>query len=149
MPKADAKHTSSRRKFLGDLAGSAAVVAVAAGASSIAQASTVEGPHPDAELIALCAELEAAARGIYEANAADENGDPPFETTAPFYDRIDDLAEQVMTRVPVTLDGFRALARAIYVNDPELHELDPSDCYRIEALSFKLVLDLMGDRVQV
>jgi hypothetical protein len=67
MPKAEIEHTPTRRKFLGHLAGGAAVAAVAAGVSTVAQAAPVVAPNddnPDADLIALCARFDAAQREI-------------------------------------------------------------------------------------
>jgi hypothetical protein len=101
MPKADNEHTSSRRTFLGHLAGGAAVVAVAAGVSTGLQAVPVVAPgdgNPDAELIAFCAEhdvLECRARSLYEFYY-EVGEDPPDELLLPIRDEQDPILDRIL-----------------------------------------------------
>jgi hypothetical protein len=120
MPKADMEYTHPRRKFLGHIVGGAAVVAVAAGAASLAQA--VQPENADAELIALCAQLDDLERHgleMYDAYNSKVQ-DPPDEALAPIRDEQAEIVERITQMRATTTEGFIALANTIVLVSPEL-----------------------------
>jgi len=125
MPKAETDNTHSRRKFLGHLAEGAAVVAVASGASSIAQpaaADLADGNNRDAELIALCAlhdDLQRQQDALFIEYFA-KGIDVPDELLRPLH-RVTPAILEMRATTPA---GFMALARTLALYAPEMIE-DP------------------------
>ncbi len=125
MREADSKHKPSRRTFLGRLTGGAAVVAVAASASTIAHAAPAPQPgNPDAELIALCAEFDAIEREMMAAYDlfSEDQEDELWEYLKPFHERMDGVMDRITVYRITTLAGFQAVARTALLSVPDALE---------------------------
>jgi hypothetical protein len=117
VAQADAPAVATRRTLLAGLAGAAATLAV------IAPTAAGAASHPDAELIALCAEYaqnEATyARTCWSGDDFDErwgNAEALAEASDEFQracERRGPLGDAIINAAPVTIEGYRAKARAV------------------------------------
>ena len=105
------------------------------------------GAHPDAELIAACAAFDALERKcnatfggpdrtLEEDLRADEERNSIYVAQEPHLDRIMELRA-------TTIDGFRAKARSLALEDLELLKDGPGD--RRDCLIASLVQDLIRE----
>jgi hypothetical protein len=118
MFRANTEHTPTRRKFLGQIAGGAAVVAVAASAASLAQA--VQPENADAELIVLCAQFDDLQRRTNAVFETADDDDEQDALIAPLHGAQNDLAERICSMRATTSAGFSALAATIALAAPEM-----------------------------
>ncbi len=93
-------------------------------------------PHPDAALLASCADFEAAARsynGIWrwrvwgtdhalQGPSYIEDDDERQLAGETFDSRMDVMAEAILDTPPVTLDGFQAVARCILLSAGDVRD---------------------------
>jgi hypothetical protein len=103
------------------------------------------GTHPDAELMAACAALDAAERRCLEfhhgPNAIEDDGERN-EAMEPFEDERDRLARLVCDLRATTLEGHLARIRVAMLEDLEL---DPAEDAQSQYINISLLGALLRD----
>ena len=114
-----------RRDFLAFTAGAVAARTVL---PRVGHAATLEAApaHPDAELLALCAEFDAWEHRFLATDFKAENDTPAAFAAQMEQERCRDAQDSLVDRMcdlrAVTLEGQRARARSLLLWDPELME---------------------------
>ncbi len=131
---------STRRGLLGG----AAVLAVA----PVAPAMSAH-PHPDRELIAVCAEFDAIERHInshYAGGSRNIEDDEERDVAiAPFQEAQEPLLERIIALRATTPDGFKARARTLALwNQDAMRQIGPGH-YLEDRMLAALLRDLVGE----
>ncbi len=132
--------TPTRRGLLGG----AAVLAVA----PVAPAMSAY-PHPDRELIAVCAEFDAIERHINSHFAGGsrkiEDDDERDGAVAPFQEAQEPLLERIIALRATTSDGFKARARTLAGwNQDAMRQIGPGH-YLEDRMLAALLRDMVGE----
>jgi hypothetical protein len=134
MPKATKDATStSRRSIIG--AGIAAALACGGASAAVHVGVAAPGPHPDADLLMLCAEYHRQFALIAVTDAHDEAAHEALTE-----DRWE-VVERIEKIVPLTDEGRKAKAAlAVAV----IHECHYGDLYAHEWFVYRTLCDLAG-----
>jgi len=135
--------STGRRSLLS--AAPAAIVLAGAGISGSVQAAA---PNPDAELIALCAKLDALEREFLATDFGALPNTPAGDRAEAEQDRISaaqrPIVNAICARLPITHEGVVGVARSLALGDADLFRRGGPDGYPNDRLIAALVRGLIG-----
>jgi hypothetical protein len=149
MFKADTSSNTTRRALaLG--AGAFASVGLTAGAAATVADAALPSPHPDAELISLCAKFDTLERG-YQAVCGRAQTTEQERLDEPLLDALRSQQELLLERIcaipSTTPEGHAALAVSLLLWDGELYvKTDDANARTNERLLAALVRSLLAGR---
>lgn len=139
---AEHTHTTSRRRLLAAAPAALALSGTAAGAVQAA------APHPDAELIALCAQLDALEHEFLATDFDAMPNTPAGDHAEAEQDRISaaqrPIVNAICARLPITHEGVVGVARSLALGDADLFRRGGPDGYPNDRLIAALVRGLIG-----